>query len=68
MTANIGKRILVTIHSDPYNVIVTNGPDGWQVDCDYAGETDPKDIKLRGAIEIICAAINSLSAEVRDAT
>lgn len=68
MTApNLGKRRRVTIDGEHYYVIVTNGPDGWQVDCTCPRENAPENGKLRGAIEKICAAINGLSAEVAHA-
>lgn len=61
---NHGKRLLVTLDGDPYYVIVTTGPDGRQVDCICALETSEPDPKMRRAIDILCAAINYLSAEV----
>ena len=64
---NIGKRLLVTLDGDPYYVIVTAGLDGWRVDCICAQETSEPNQKLSGAIDTLCAAINSLSAEVAHA-
>lgn len=61
---NIGKRRRLTIDEENYYLVVTDGADGWQIDITCPRENAPENMKLRGILEKICAAVNELSAEV----
>lgn len=62
---NTGLRRRITVDGEHYYLIVTDGPDGLQLDVTAPRENAPENARLRGILETICGAATKMIAEVR---